>query len=153
AVRAFAPRVVDIKGIQIEAWSDRLEARAEFAAFIRRLTTSTGKGLSKVDFPAYENSERKGWDGEVVAEFATPWIPLGASGWEFGVNRDPARKAESDFATRVQSVDPRTRQRTTFIFVTPRNWTGKSAWCAEKRALGEWLDVRAYDASDLEQWL
>src|SRR5437867_6480426 len=26
-------------------------------------------------------------------------------------------------------------------------------WAQEKQALGEWLSVRAYDASDLEQWL
>jgi hypothetical protein len=42
---------------------------------------------------------------------------------------------------------------TSLIFVTPRNWTGKDAWAAAKRATGKWKDVRAYDASDLEQWL
>ena len=37
--------------------------------------------------------------------------------------------------------------------MTPRNWPGKDKWVKEKEALGEWKSVRAYDASDLEQWL
>jgi len=153
AVRTFAPRVVDIKAMQIEAWSEQLTSRAELATLIRRLVTSTGKGLTKVDFPAFENSQRKGWDGETVAGFATPWIPLGHSGWEFGVNKDAARKAEDDFAARLKSVKPKVRQAATFVFVTPRNWPRKDEWASQKRALGEWRDVRAFDASDLEQWL
>ena len=40
----------------------------------------------------------------------------------------------------------------TFIFVTARNWPGKDQWVKEKTALGHWREVRAYDASDLEQW-
>lgn len=153
AARSFAPRVVNIKALQIEAWADRLEARAELGAFLRRLVTTTGKGLSKVDFPAFENSQRKGWDGEVITDFSTPWIPLGKSGWEFGVNKNPAQKAEDDFASRVKSVNAAARRDTTFVFVTPRNWPGKAVWAEEKRRLGKWKDVRAYDASDLEQWL
>ncbi|MFQ5749905.1 MAG: hypothetical protein ACE5H3_10680, partial [Planctomycetota bacterium] len=54
--------------------SERQEARAELAALVRRLVVSTGDGLSKADFSAFENSQRKGWDGTVVAGAATPWI-------------------------------------------------------------------------------
>jgi hypothetical protein len=39
------------------------------------------------------------------------------------------------------------------VFVTPRRWAGKAAWVEAKKAKGLWKDVRAYDASDLEQWL
>ena len=39
------------------------------------------------------------------------------------------------------------------MFVTPRNWAGKDSWAKDKRARDEWKDVRAFDASDLEQWL
>src|SRR3546814_12276876 len=41
----------------------------------------------------------------------------------------------------------------TFVFVTAQNWQGKEAWVAKQRSLGQWRDVRAYDAVDLEQWL
>ena len=36
---------------------------------------------------------------------------------------------------------------------TLRRWPAKAAWIAAARAKGLWRDVRAYDASDLEQWL
>ena len=107
AVHAYAPKFMNIKAAQIEAWSERQEARAELAVLVRRLVVSTGDGLSKVDFPAFENSQRKGWDGTSVADAATPWIPIGESGWEFGTNRDPAKKAEKDFVVRTESVDAR----------------------------------------------
>src|SRR5205807_2107547 len=40
-----------------------------------------------------------------------------------------------------------------FVFGTPRRWPAKSTWVVSKRAQGNWADVRAYDADDLEQWL
>ncbi len=153
AVRAYAPSFLDIKAMQIEAWADRMEARAEFGAFMRRLVTSTASKLSNVDFPAYENSQRKGWDGFVISDSMTPWIPLGQSGWEFGCNQSPSVKAEDDYLARLRSVKPDVRKAMTFVFVTPRRWIGKDDWAAAKRGLREWHDVRAYDVSDLEQWL
>ena len=45
------------------------------------------------------------------------------------------------------------RKNLTFVFVTPRNWPGKDAWAKEKAAKKRWKDVKALDASDLEQWL
>ncbi len=67
--------------------------------------------------------------------------------------RTPRRKAENDFANR-RSLPPEERARCTFVFVTPRNWSGKAKWAEEKEAAGDgWKAVRAYDASDLEQWL
>ena len=44
-------------------------------------------------------------------------------------------------------------RRTIFVFVTPRRWPGKDKWVKDRKAQGQWKDVRAYDASDLEQWL
>ena len=52
----------------------------------------------------------------------------------------------------MASVPPEERADCTFIFVTARNWRDKDEWAKEKTALGHWREVRAYDASDLEQW-
>jgi addiction module HigA family antidote len=153
AVRAYTPSVLAIKAIQIEAWADRIDARHEFAALLRRLVYSTGEGLTQLDFPAFENAQRHGWDGFVQAESATPWIPLGESGWEFGVNQDPAQKAEHDYKARTGELTAAERAGLTFVFVTPRRWPGKTAWAAAKAAEKKWKGVRAYDASDLEQWI
>ena len=45
------------------------------------------------------------------------------------------------------------RKNLTFVFVTPRNWQCKTAWAKDKAAKKRWKDVKALDASDLEQWL
>ena len=153
AVRTYVPSFLQIQARQIAAWSEQTTARAELPALLRRLVCSTGLGLSAVDFPAYDNAQRHGWDGYVSADHATPWIPRGLSGWEFGCDRSAAQKAEGDHQTRTASVPPEQRKNTTFIFVTPRNWPGKVAWAEAKRQEGRWKDVRAYDASDLEQWI
>src|SRR3546814_10058977 len=41
----------------------------------------------------------------------------------------------------------------TFVFVTPRSWAGKESWVKDRKKEKLWKHVRAYDASDLEQWL
>ena len=84
---------------------------------------------------------------------ATPWIPEGDSGWEFGTNQNPCHKAEEDYAARVASVPEAERAERSFVFVTSRNWPRKKEWVSGKRAAGDWKTVRAFDASDLEQWL
>ena len=149
----YAPSVLAIRAREIEAWAGRIEARQELGALVRRLVNSTGRDLSKVDFPAHDHAERHGWDGVVVASAPTPWIPEGESGWELSCNARPSDKANDDFARRAKSVPPRERKARTFVFATPRDWPGKSAWVNEKARLGVWNAVRAYDASDLEQWI
>ena len=149
----YAPSVLAIRAREIEAWAGRIEARQELGALVRRLVNSTGRDLSKVDFPAHDHAERHGWDGEVVASTPTPWIPESESGWEFGCSANPAAKANRDYAARVKSVPLRERKARTFVFVTPRDWPGKTAWSEDKRKFGGWKDVRAYDASNLEQWI
>ena len=152
-VGRHAPTLVPIKALRIEEWADTIAAREELPALLRRLVCSTKDQLVRVDFPAFDNAQRPGWDGEVEASGPTPWIPTGQSGWEFGCSNRPAAKANADFTKRVRAVPPGERRVRTFVFVTPRNWPEKGQWATEQAALGEWKDVRAYDASDLEQWL
>ena len=154
AVRAFVPKFLIIKARQIEDWADsQIDARTHLPVFLRRLVHSTGNDLRQVDFPGYDNAQRKGSDGFVEAGAATPWVPEGKSYWEFGTDQKPGTKAESDYTARLTSVDPAERANSTFVFVTPRNWPVKSAWEKRKNEAGDWKAIRAFDASDLEQWL
>jgi hypothetical protein len=154
AVRAFVPNFLTIKARQIEDWADsQIDARTHLPVFLRKLVHSTGKDLRRVDFPGYDNAQRKGSDGFVEAGAATPWIPEGKSYWEFGTDEKPGVKANKDYTARLTSVDPAERANSTFVFVTPRNWPGKTAWEKQKKEAGDWKAVRAFDASDLEQWL
>ncbi|PMR77777.1 HigA family addiction module antitoxin [Billgrantia endophytica] len=153
--RAYVPPFLTIKANDIEQWVTRnVPARARLSVFLRTLVHSTGSGLKKVDFPGNDDAERPGWDGLIEASDGTPWVPTGRSGWEFGTNEDIKRKADKDFEKSVKALSDKERAETTFIFVTPRRWAnGKAAWVAEKQAKGLWKEVRAYDASDLEQWI
>ncbi|MGA8596461.1 MAG: HigA family addiction module antitoxin [Bryobacteraceae bacterium] len=150
AVRAYVPSFLKITAREIERWVDsNSDPRSRLPVLLRKLIHSTGQGLSHVDFPGYDNTERKGWDGRVNADAATPWIPVGKSGWEFGCNEDPKRKAEHDYAARVNAIPASDRAEIIFILVTPRKWNAKDKWQKEKQALGDWKSVKAYDSSIL----
>ena len=149
----YASNLVAIRSADIDGWSRRINARHKLAALLRGLVHTTGYELTRVDFPAFDNAERRGWDGVVEASAPTPWVPEGRSGWEFGCDQNATRKANNDYNARLTSVPIENRRKMTFIFVTPRNWPRKARWEREKEILGEWKYVRAYDASDLEQWL
>ncbi len=152
--KAYVPPFLSIKANDIDDWvSHNIPARSRLAVFLRTLVHSTGRGLTKVDFPGNDDAERPGWDGLTEASEGTPWLPVGRAGWEFGTNEDPKAKAEGDFEKSVKACDKNEREKTTFVFVTPRRWHGKFAWVAAKKAIELWKDVRAYDASDLEQWV
>jgi len=154
AVSAYVPSFLKITARDIEQWANRnREARSHLAVLLRKLVNSTGQDLRLVDFPGYDNAEKKGWDGRIEAGAATPWIPIGNSGWEFGCDENPKRKADDDYAARIKAIPAAERNKLNFVFVTPRNWSGKDKWLKEKQTIGDWKSVRAYDASDLEQWL
>lgn len=152
--KSYVPPFLQIKGADITRWATTgITPRQRLAVFIRTLVNSTGIGLTKVEFPGNDDSERSGWDGEVTATQATPWVPSGHSGWEFGVTEDIKGKADGDFAKSVKAISPKQRSEMTFVFVTPRSWAGKEAWVKAHNAKGLWKDVRAYDSSNLEEWL
>lgn len=153
-ITSYVPPFLQIKANDIEAWvTNNLQARARLAVLLRTLVHSTGRGLSKVDFPGNDDSQRKGCDGEVEANEGTPWVPSGRSAWEFGTDENVKRKADHDFDKSVDGMEAGERAEMTFVFVSPRRWTAKDAWRKEKKQLGQWKDVLVYDASDLEQWL
>ena len=145
----FAPSLIRIRAQQIEAWADKIETRSRLAVLLRILIHSTGRDLVDVDFPGYDHAERLGPDGQVEAKASTPWIPEGKSIWEFGTSKNPKKKANEDYKTRVKSAS----KEISFVFVTPHPWRAKGQWVAEKAELGHWRAVRAFDASDLEQWI
>jgi len=152
--KAYVPPFLTIKANDVERWvSHNIPARSRLAVLLRTLVHSTGSGLMKVDFPGNDDAERPGWDGFVETSEGTAWVPAGRSGWEFGTNEDPKAKAEGDFAKSVRALDKKERAETTFVFVTPRRWPGKAAWVVAKQSKEFWKDVRAYDVSDVEQWL
>ncbi len=80
-------------------------------------------------------------------------MPHGISGWEFGTNRQVTEKANDDFRRRTAATDESEQERTAFVFVTPRRWSGKENWLRENRTKGKWRSVHVLDSSNIEQWL
>src|SRR5437868_9480628 len=132
--KAYVPPFLGIKANQVEEWvTHNIPARTRLSVLLRTLVHSTGRGLTKVDFPGNDDAERPGWDGFVEASEGTPWVPAGASGWEFGTNENIKKKANDDFAKSVKAHTKKVRDEMTFVFVTPRNWPGKGDWVNEAR--------------------
>jgi len=73
--------------------------------------------------------------------------------WEVSTDADITAKANADYEKRLKNPGGVNPTQTTFVFVTPRRWAGKKDWVTARKSGGVWLDVRAYDAFDLEEWL
>lgn len=152
-VRSFVPPFAAPKANEIEQWSESITSRAKLAALLRMLVHSTCNGLESVDFPANDDSQRPGWDGEIEANSGNPWVPSGKSGWEFGVNKNIKAKADKDFEKSTKVTSKEERMSTTFVFVSPRRWPGKDDWKRAQQSKKLWKNVVVLDSSDLEQWI
>lgn len=103
--------------------------------------------------PSGSSVRLPGWDGILEVGQGNAWAPSGVSGWEFSCNKKVTSKADDDYEKRTKDPLDLQRDTTTFVFVTPRRWTGKRVWERERREEGKWHDVRAYDVDDLDTWL
>ncbi|WP_420559771.1 HigA family addiction module antitoxin [Tepidicaulis sp.] len=152
-VGRHVPSFLKITATELEQWASEIDARSQLPVLLRKLVHTAASEISAVDFPGFDNAQRHGWDGWVEADAVSAWVPSGKSGWEFGCDQRPSAKAEADYAARTEKVSAKERSEITFVFVTPRNWPGKTEWAQKKSAENSWKAVRAYDASDLEQWV
>lgn len=150
--RQLAAGYLKITSTDITSWAATIAARTVLPVLVRRLVHADTDASATVDFPGYDAGERHGWDGITDAEAAGHWVPEGRSGWELSVSADLPSKPNRDFQARSKLTKAE-REKTSFVFVTAQSWPGKEDWGAKQRALGQWRDVRAYDAVDLEQWL
>jgi hypothetical protein len=120
---------------------------------IRRLISATAPTIVKIDFPSGDSVTTAGWDGYLDTPSMSPFFPTGISGWEMGVDATPGKKAAKDYATRTRKPLGLTKRDSTFVFVTPRAWPGRSKFEIEKRRKKAWKDIRTVAADGLEQWL
>jgi uncharacterized LabA/DUF88 family protein len=141
-----------ITAFDLDRWSDTLAAQTALPILVRRLILATAP-VSEITMRAGEGAQIPGWDGIVRCDAADAHVPLGVSGWELGMSKDPRDKAQSDIRNRAKDplgLDPKT---TTFVAVTSRIWRDRHDWREARRKERKWADVRAYDADDLVTWL
>lgn len=146
-----------ISAHDLQEWSNSLAARTTFPGLVADLITASAPNITEFRFPNREKGQVRGFDGVLEATGVPPFVPDGASIWEFGVTADVAEKADSDFAKRTKDVDAARRAETTFVFATPRTWDRSNKqipdWLSEKRAFGAWKGVECLDGVALEHWL
>lgn len=147
------PHATLINNTNLHLWANRRDSQGKLPQLMRRLIRATVPNIKRLHFPADESVQMGGWDGIVEVEVGNDFVPDGTSGWELGVNRNVKAKADGDYEKRTANPSEIDPARATFIFVTPRRWGGKDEWIKEKVKEGKWLDVRAYDADDIEAFL
>jgi len=134
-------------------WANRRDAQDMLPRLVRRLVHGTVERILRAGFRAGEGVQIAGWDGIVEVEKGNAFVPDGTSVWEMGVDKGVKPKADEDYEKRTAEPLGVTPSQSTFVFVTPRRWSAKHEWETIRRQEGNWHDVRAYDADDLEQWL
>ncbi len=145
--------MINFDANEIVRWADMPDAFHKFPTLLGKLILATTPATSFIDMPGGRPVWLPGWDGLIEIDCANPWIPSGKSAWEFGTGDDPQRKADEDYNKRTLEPLGVGTEAATFVFVTPRVWSGKRNWIEQRREEGKWADVRAYDATDLVLWL
>src|SRR5262249_49395309 len=94
-----------VTALDLEGWSDTLDAKNQFPRLVRRLLHATVEQLTLVEFPAGEGVQREGWDGFVQTPAGNAFVPTGTSVWESGVTvkRKLKSKANEDFDKRSKN--------------------------------------------------
>ncbi len=141
-----------IRAEMIEHWADRYEARSDLPILIRRLI-GRPEGVTTLIAPGGAAVDRPGFDIVIDGAIGDAWVPAGSSRWELGSGALPADKANADYTKRTELTDPSLREHAAFVFLTARRWPNKTAWVERQSGRGQWREVRAYDATDLEHWL
>lgn len=137
---------------EIARWSTTAEAQGDLPRLVRNLIHTTGT-VTKISVPAGDSTVQPGFDGELFSPKGSAWVPADLSVWEMSCQADVGTKATADYKKRVEQFSAGERAERTYVAVSGRKWNGKSRWQREKTRSGEWRDVRAYDACDLEEWL
>lgn len=145
--------MIDFDAGEIANWAGMPDAPHKFPRLISKLILATTPATSFIDMPSGSSVWLPGWDGLLQVDCGNPWIPSGKSAWEFGTGNNPQRKANEDYNRRTTKPLGVDAGAGTFVFVTPRIWNGKQEWVEARKEEGEWVDVRAYDAGDLANWL
>lgn len=138
---------------QLGSWADTPESKANFPYLISRLIRATTAKDTKVNIPWGSATYIGGWDGIVDSREETRYVPEGISLWELGTDQNPKKKADADYEKRTGDPLGYNPLDATFVFVTPRIWTGKEEWVKRRKEENKWRDVIVYDGISLEQWI
>jgi len=141
----------------IRTWTHnhKKDAEAILPLLVKKLIFATINPL-QISMPWGDGIASPGWDGILSIpgnDDSCSFIPSGDSRWEFGTDEIVNSKANSDYLKRTKNPDGVNKKKTTFVFVTSRLWTKRTAWVDEKKIEKKWKNVKGINAADLETWL
>ena len=145
-----------ISARDLEQWSKVISARDALPAMVADLIRASAQDIASFRFPSGDKGQVRGFDGHLNAAGSPPFVPDGASIWEFSVS-EGFGKAEKDYKKRVNELDPKERANITFVFVTLQTWDNPNQkledWERSTRERSDWKDVHLIDGVKLEHWL
>jgi len=151
---------------QLDEWvrGNSRDAQAVIVELVWRLVAASAPQPKERRFPLGDSIGQHGPDGFLDVDFAfDPFVPEGRSFWEIGTGIRAGDKATSDYSGLVSTIPEAIRLESTFVFVTPlsgrRDWEhtwkedAQGAWLAERRAKGDWREVKVVDGTKLVDWI
>lgn len=143
-----------IRADDLVRWAETsVASRTALSELVSSLVRASSPSPRSFRFPTVDSAQLPGYDGSLESEGAPPYIPAGASVWEFSTESGPLGKANRDYEARKKEPRAAVPNETTFIFVTPRKWPDADKWIKERNDEGFWKSVRVIDGVDLEAWL
>lgn len=146
-----------ITAIHLAPWAAKIDARTALSRLVSDLVRASATKINFFRFPTDDSAQIPGYDGHLSAVGVPPYVPDGESIWEFGVDADYLKKANTDYKTRTETPGTVVPAETTFVFVTPHVWRRShmslEKWVRDKCAEKIWKDVRVIDGVALEAWL
>ena len=148
-----APEVLRISALQLRQWGESLPARGELPKLVSRLIRSELFAAGSIRAPSDERIIEPGPDIAVDNPArATRHIPDGQSVWEVSTAEDARRKAAEDL-NRYGLPSGWQPDRTSFVFVTTRPWSGAEEWAFQQQPKHLWRSIKVLDATDLKDWI
>jgi len=150
-----------IETSHLKQWASTVAANSRFPHVIKGLINETSL-VQYLRMPSGDASWVPGFDGVVISQEGTQFVPAGFSVWEMGTDSAYVTKANKDYSKRsnkkdedkiTTATDVVSKNEVTFVFVTPYVWVNKNEWVAERRKEKVWKNIIVIDGVDLEEWL
>ncbi|GAB5417006.1 MAG: hypothetical protein Crog4KO_18730 [Crocinitomicaceae bacterium] len=144
-----------INSTEIQNWAEKSSSKSILPLLIRKLIRATidSREISTIDFPALDDVQVGGYDGQLAVTASNAYVTDGQSVWEFGSNKKKKNKADEDYEKRTNDPLGKAPKETVYIGLTAYKWASKKKWVEARNKEGIWKEVRFYDATDLEHWL
>lgn len=149
---------MEITANEIDNWAKKEPRQAQelLPQLVIRLILSTCNNIEKFDFPIGKGVQFPGYDGVLVSNEKTAFLPTGKSVWEFGTDENTIAKLRSDIKKRSENSLGVCVTETTFVFGTLKIWNHRKSMedtINELKEIYQWKEICIIDASKIALWL